>query len=99
MINYRWPGTVDGCDCRSSFRLLTIKTNNHHSFYPRNKIYNNHACNITQRAWGCISIYAKSPINFNRFPSLTQKEGFKLCAILEKDNSFYSHLPESEECP
>ncbi|CAD8199615.1 unnamed protein product [Paramecium pentaurelia] len=99
LINYRWPGTVDGCDCRYSFRLLSIKTNNHHTWFPRNKIYNNHACNITQRAWGCISIYAKDAINFNRFPTQNQKEGFKLCAILEKDNSFYSHLPELDECP
>ncbi|CAD8101800.1 unnamed protein product [Paramecium sonneborni] len=99
LVNYRWPGTVDGCDCRYTFRLLSLRTNNHHTFIPRNKIYNNHACNITQRAWGCISIYAKNPINFNRFPSPQSQEGFKLCAVLEKDNSFYSHLPESEECP
>ncbi|CAD8184806.1 unnamed protein product [Paramecium octaurelia] len=99
LINYKWPGTVDGCDCRYGLRLLAVQTNNHHTWIPRNKIYNNHACNITQRAWGCVSVYAKNPIDFHRFPSKTQKEGFKLCAVLEKDNSFYSRHPDSNECP
>lgn len=44
--------------------------NNHHTWVPRNKIYNNHACNITQLGWGCVSIYEHSPIEFNKFPSM-----------------------------
>jgi hypothetical protein len=83
---------VDGCDCRYGFRVLT-EAHKRHEWIPRSKIYNNHACNITQLAFGCVSVYELEEMTFDKFPTPSH-EGFKLCAVLEKNNSFYSHLPE-----
>ncbi|CAD8184890.1 unnamed protein product [Paramecium octaurelia] len=97
LIQYKWPGTNNGCDCPDS--PILKHNNKKHQFLFHKAEYEDRVCQEQYMDYSCVGIVAINPIDFNRFPSKTQEEGFKLCAVLEKDNSFYSHHPNSEECP
>ncbi|CAD8045970.1 unnamed protein product [Paramecium primaurelia] len=95
LIEYKWPGTIDGCDCSTKRRLLQEENIQSQKL---NQLIVGKQCNQTQLRSGCSTISSINEKQFILFPSSNNKTGFQLCATREKDNNFYKWAPKSKDC-
>ncbi|CAD8051270.1 unnamed protein product [Paramecium sonneborni] len=95
LVEYVWPGTIDGCECYEQKRALQEIKNQQKE---QSNIIVGQKCNQTQLNKGCKTINSQDIKRFNLFPSPNNKTGFQLCAKREIDNNFYSWIPKGKDC-
>jgi hypothetical protein len=71
-------------------------------FYPRDKIYSNHACNSTQEFYGCKTISSKGSKTFDKWTDASTPSGktlfklfkdFYVCGTRVEGKNFINNIP------